>query len=98
MIGKKKRFRVLQRCGFKCQYCGRHATVAPIEIDHVIPRSLGGSDDDANLVAACSDCNQGKGSDVAMRAEEVELEDGTFATLYPNYAIRSAMRELGLWD
>ena len=98
MIGKKKRFRVLQRCGFKCQYCGRSSSEAPIEIDHVVPRILGGSDDEANLVAACSDCNRGKGDDVEMRGEDVEFPDGSVHFLYPDAAIRSAMRELGLWD
>lgn len=42
----------------KCQYCGstRHLT-----IDHVIPKSKGGSEDWTNLVVACSDCNTKKG-------------------------------------
>ena len=31
-----------------------------LEIDHVIPVARGGSDDDDNLTATCSDCNLGK--------------------------------------
>lgn len=34
-----------------------------MEIDHVIPRSAGGSNDPSNLVAACRDCNASKGAD-----------------------------------
>lgn len=33
-----------------------------LTVDHVVPVSLGGSDDPSNLVAACRDCNAGKTS------------------------------------
>jgi 5-methylcytosine-specific restriction endonuclease McrA len=38
-------------------YCGGHATT----IDHVLPRSRGGSNSWRNTVAACGGCNQRKG-------------------------------------
>ncbi|MFL1376953.1 MULTISPECIES: RNA-guided endonuclease IscB [unclassified Nocardiopsis] len=41
-----------------CAYCG--ATGVPLNIDHVRPRSRGGSDRVANLVLACVPCNQTK--------------------------------------
>lgn len=31
-----------------------------MEVDHRVPKSKGGSDDDQNLVAACRECNIGK--------------------------------------
>lgn len=55
-----KRFRVLERCGYKCVYCGRPASEVPLQIDHVHPQAQGGTDDESNLVAACRDCNIGK--------------------------------------
>jgi 5-methylcytosine-specific restriction endonuclease McrA len=42
----------------KCFYCGEPAST----IDHVIPRSHGGSHDADNLVAACHRCNQTAGN------------------------------------
>lgn len=60
-IGAKVRFRVLERCGFKCAYCGRPASEVPLVIDHVVPVVAGGLDDESNLAAACRDCNAGKG-------------------------------------
>ena len=54
------RFHVLQRDGFTCRYCGRHAPDVQLHVDHVVPRSQGGRDDPTNLVAACKDCNLGK--------------------------------------
>ncbi|WP_328635500.1 RNA-guided endonuclease IscB [Streptomyces sp. NBC_00356] len=43
-----------------CAYCG--AANVPLNIEHVRPRSHGGSARIANLVLACAPCNQAKGS------------------------------------
>jgi 5-methylcytosine-specific restriction endonuclease McrA len=51
---------VLERDGRKCQYCGKDD--APLNLDHVEPKSKGGSDRPSNLVLACIPCNQNKGS------------------------------------
>lgn len=57
-ISPTLRFTILSRDGFECVYC--HATDKPLEVDHVRPVALGGTDVPENLVAACSDCNGGK--------------------------------------
>lgn len=54
----RKRRAVLRRDGPGCHWCG--AEYAPT-LDHVIPRSMGGSDKIENLVLACEDCNQARG-------------------------------------
>jgi hypothetical protein len=59
-IGKRKRFEILNRDGFKCQYCGRPSPVVVLHVDHRRSKYHGGTDDDANLVTACADCNFGK--------------------------------------
>lgn len=59
-INKRLRFFVLERDGFRCTYC--NADDKPLEVDHVIPRSLGGLDIASNLRASCYDCNRGKGA------------------------------------
>lgn len=59
-ISKRLRYEVLRRDGFKCGYC--HASEVLLTVDHVIPRSLGGSDAPGNLIACCDDCNTGKSS------------------------------------
>lgn len=55
------RFQILERDSFTCRFCGRRAPETELEVDHVQPRSKGGSDDISNLVTACRDCNRGKG-------------------------------------
>lgn len=42
--------------GSQCFYCGRDAS----HVDHVFPRSRGGSDDLSNLVPSCARCNLSK--------------------------------------
>lgn len=66
-ISKRVRFEVLKRDNHRCRYCGAtaddmEAGMGRLTVDHVVPTSLGGTDDPSNLVAACRDCNAGKSS------------------------------------
>ena len=55
---------VRARDKYTCQYCG--AVMPPdLEVDHVVPRSRGGTDRPNNLVAACHECNRRKGNQTA---------------------------------
>ncbi|WP_435105900.1 RNA-guided endonuclease IscB [Nocardiopsis synnemataformans] len=51
---------LLSKFNRACVYCG--VIGVPLNIDHVHPRSKGGSDRVANLVVACVSCNQDKNS------------------------------------
>ena len=55
-----QRFRILNRDGFTCQYCGQFAPNVILHVDHKHPAGLGGGDEDENLITACSACNIGK--------------------------------------
>lgn len=61
-ISKKLRFEIFKRDLFTCQYCGSMPPSVVLEIDHVIPVSSGGENDDVNLLTSCFDCNRGKGA------------------------------------
>lgn len=61
-ISMRTRFRILQRDGFSCAYCGSRPPNARLHVDHIVAVSLGGSDSDANLITACDECNLGKGA------------------------------------
>ncbi len=56
----KIRFEIFKRDGFVCQYCGQKPPFVILEVDHVIPKKLGGTDDKDNLLTACHKCNRGK--------------------------------------
>ncbi len=57
-----KRLSILMRDKFRCQYCGFKGTNFELTLDHIIPRSKGGSTDPENLCASCFECNQRKGN------------------------------------
>lgn len=59
-VSKRLRFEILRRDKHTCRYCGGKAPKVSLHVDHVVPTTLGGSDDPKNLVAACIDCNSGK--------------------------------------
>jgi hypothetical protein len=60
-IPPQLRFRVLQRDGFRCQYCGRSARDGAIlHLDHVVPVAAGGPTSEGNLITSCETCNFGK--------------------------------------
>jgi hypothetical protein len=59
-VSKKKRFEVFKRDKFTCQYCGNQPPNCVLELEHIEPRSKGGSDEYSNLTTACFDCNRGK--------------------------------------
>jgi len=53
---------VMARDQYTCQYCGATPGRAELTIDHVVPRSRGGSTSWENLTVACRPCNQRKGN------------------------------------
>jgi 5-methylcytosine-specific restriction endonuclease McrA len=60
---------LLHRDNYTCQYCGdrRH----DLTIDHIVPRSKGGTDSWENVVAACLKCNVKKGDRTPKEANMV---------------------------
>ena len=51
---------LLEKFGRKCYYCG--AKDVPLEKEHILPRSKGGTNRVSNLTVSCKSCNQKKGN------------------------------------
>ena len=58
LFGYEIREYLLEKWGRRCAYCDLQNI--PLQIDHIIPKSCGGSDRVSNLTLACSSCNQKK--------------------------------------
>jgi ATP adenylyltransferase len=54
------RYEVLKRAKRRCELCGISADKKALEVDHIIPRSHGGSDDISNFQSLCYSCNSMK--------------------------------------
>ncbi|MBP7413606.1 MAG: HNH endonuclease, partial [Giesbergeria sp.] len=81
-ISKETRAFVLDRNGFTCQMCGAVAGEAHpydvtrktrLHLGHVIDKSMGGTDDPANLRAICSVCNEGASNATLTRPDLQKL-------------------------
>ena len=56
------RTRLWEETAGHCIYCGRPVSEEDMAVDHIEPRSLGGSDSFLNKVCACRACNAQKGN------------------------------------
>lgn len=79
-ISKETRAFVLDRNGFTCQMCGAVAgephpydttRKTRLHLGHVIDKSLGGTDNPANLRTICSVCNEGA-SNVTLQRPDLQ--------------------------
>ncbi len=71
LLGWQLRSYVFHRDGRICAYCGDRRAKR-YELDHIAPRSTGGTDRVSNLVVSCHDCNIAKGN---MSVEKFLAED-----------------------
>ena len=55
------RFNIYARDQNRCQYCGRQFPRTDLNLDHVVPRSKGGTSVWENVVCSCHRCNRLKG-------------------------------------
>ena len=84
---------LLNRDGDTCQLCGQVIRSAELmNLDHIVPRSLGGSDGRDNRQMTHWRCNNAKGNrpDVDLRPVVVEDESGRVWATRPGPARRTA--------
>jgi 5-methylcytosine-specific restriction endonuclease McrA len=83
---------ILVRDRHICQYCERSFSAVELTLDHVVPRSRGGSSSWENLVTCCRRCNHRQG-------DRLPDEVGRWWTRRPRpgnlHTSRSLMRLLG---
>jgi 5-methylcytosine-specific restriction endonuclease McrA len=72
LAGYEVRAYLLEKWGRKCAYGGE--TGVPLEIEHITPRSRGGSNRVSNLTLACHACNQAKGNRTAAEFGHPEVQ------------------------
>lgn len=86
---------ILLRDRNTCQYCGVILSSGELTLDHVVPRSRGGSSTWENLVACCHSCNRRKGNHLLTETEMKLLKEPRPFTLHTS---RHIMRMIGRSD
>ena len=72
LLGYEVREYLLEKWGRKCAYCG--VEHVPLQIEHIRPKSRGGSDRVSNLTISCKHCNETKGTMTASEFGYPEIE------------------------
>jgi HNH endonuclease len=67
---------IAERANHRCEYCHAPELVFnfPFEVEHIIPLSRKGADDEANLALACRSCNLRKGTRISGVAPDSNTE------------------------
>ena len=75
-VPEKLRQRVREQAGNRCGYClsPQHLVLGTLEIEHLVPRGRGGSDDEWNLWLACRLCNNHKSDQTSAPDPETGQE------------------------
>lgn len=70
--GYEVREYLLEKFNRECSYCGKQDV--PLEIEHIMPKSRGGSNRVSNLCLACHECNIKKGTRTAIEFGYPEVQ------------------------
>lgn len=83
---------ILIRDQHTCQYCNKRFGAGELTLDHVVPRSRGGTNSWENLVASCLRCNNFKGDRLPHEAAMKLRRNPKPFNLHTS---RTLMRQLG---
>jgi len=90
--GYEVREYLLEKFQRTCVYC--KAQALPLQIEHVVPKSRGGSNAVTNLTLACSSCNQKKGKQTVAEFGFPEVQKQARKTLRDAAAVNSTRQAL----
>ena len=72
---------ISERASRRCEYCRAPEEIFnfPFEVEHIVPRSRGGSDDAENLALACHSCNRFKSDFMSGFDPETQIDTRLFS-------------------
>lgn len=85
--GKPSKEAIYNRDDGRCQYTGKKLTREEFTIDHIIPRSRGGTDNWTNMVGCAKDVNSKKGNSLNSEIGLKLLKNPTTPQPVPVYAL-----------
>lgn len=93
LLGYEVREYLLEKYSRKCVYCKK--TGVPLEIEHIIPKSRGGSNRVSNLTIACRECNEAKNNQTAKEFGSPEVESQCKRSLKNASAVNATRYRIG---
>jgi hypothetical protein len=92
LAGTEIREYLLSKWQYRCAYCTNEAT--QWEVDHIIPRSRGGSNRVSNLALSCHECNSAKGDRTSKEFGHADVQVQAMTPLKDAAAVNSTRRAL----
>jgi HNH endonuclease len=79
-ISAQLRQQIITAADHRCEYCksSSRLTGTPLVMEHILPRSLNGTDDPENLAASCYRCNEFKGA----KTHAIDLDTNQLVELF----------------
>ena len=77
---------LLEKFNRTCVYCG--VRNVPMEVEHIVPKTRGGSNRVSNLTLSCQPCNQKKGNQTTAEFGYPEVEKQAKAPLKDAAAVQ----------
>lgn len=65
---RENRYKIFERDGYKCHYCGKQLTRYSATLDHILPVSKNGDNSYENLITSCLHCNSQRTNKDVMEA------------------------------
>jgi hypothetical protein len=88
---EKIRPRIIRRDRNTCQMCDRTLLAVDLEVDHIVPRARGGTDDPSNLRTLCKPCHRGlKGRTASETLPRFARSAASEPTAYPVHTCGTA--------
>ena len=85
------------RDGHQCQYCGRRFPSNQLSIDHVVPKSRGGTTTWENVVCSCVRCNTQKGGRTPQEAKMKLIRNPARPKHHPLLALKLGNPRYAAW-
>jgi 5-methylcytosine-specific restriction endonuclease McrA len=92
LAGWETRAYLLFKYEYRCAYCRK--TNVPFEVEHILPRSRGGSNRISNLCLACHVCNRAKGDRTATEFGHASVEASAKRPLRDAAAVNATRYQL----
>ena len=94
---KFNRRNIFARDGNRCQYCGRKFPTSELSLDHIVPRSRGGSSGWTNVVCCCVKCNVRKGGRLPQETRMRLIAEPVKPKRSPAVTIRLSSEKYASW-
>jgi 5-methylcytosine-specific restriction endonuclease McrA len=100
-VSPKLRESILRRDHYRCIFCGQNADSGPLEVNHILPRSIILKlhlretllTDIENLCATCFPCNRGKSDHLSQ--EDIDFYISRFSdTGHPNHGVVPYLKQI----